>query len=124
ATKTGTTSIGDVLSNWDGNWNQIVAEHGYVELQPANGVVTHPFVTLAFFPVVPFSARWLDWLRGVGVVTAGVAIALAAGAAGTVVLWRLLDRRVGREVATAATLLLRLRARRPVRRRCRGFLAA
>jgi hypothetical protein len=100
-------SMGDVLTFWDGGWYKYIAVNGYGEL-PIGGIVSHPFMTLAFFPITPLSARWLDALTGSGPAVAGVAISMVAGLAGAILLWRLVERRYGDDVATASLLLVLL----------------
>jgi Dolichyl-phosphate-mannose-protein mannosyltransferase len=100
-----TSSLGDLLSNWDGNWNQTIADLGYVEL-PLGGAIAHPWMTLAFLPFLPMSTRAIDAVTGIGVVPAGLLVSWSTGIVGVVLLWRLVQQRYGERIASASILLL------------------
>ncbi|HEY6534072.1 MAG TPA: glycosyltransferase family 39 protein, partial [Acidimicrobiales bacterium] len=70
------------------------------------GVVGHPQQLLAFFPVLPLLARALHAVTGLSVPYAGLLVSMACGLAGTVALWRLVQRRYDRDVASDSVLLL------------------
>lgn len=93
------------LTMWDAVWYDRIATSGYVEL-PVGGSVLHPQHTYAFFPVVPFLARGVHTVTGLSVEASGIAVSLAGGLAGTVALWRLVQRRFGDRIASKAVLLL------------------
>lgn len=93
------------LTMWDAVWYDRIAASGYVEL-PVGGSVLHPQHTYAFFPVVPLLARGVHTVTGLSVEASGIVVSLAGGLAGTVALWRLVQRRFGDRVASSAVLLL------------------
>jgi hypothetical protein len=94
-----------LITTWDASWNAMVADRGYVELEPG-GVVGHPLQMLAFFPVLPMLARGVHAVTGLSVPYAGLVVSMACGLAGTVVLWRLVQRRYDRDVASDSVLLV------------------
>jgi len=83
----------------------LVADRGYVEL-PLGPVVGNSSQVLAFFPVVPMAARATHAATGLSVEYAGLLVSVLCGLAGTVVLWRLIERRYGHDVASDSVLLL------------------
>jgi hypothetical protein len=95
----------DLVTTWDAGWNVLVAEHGYTA-QPLGPVVGHPLQSLAFFPVLPMSARAVHTVTGLSVPVAGLVVSIACGLAGTVALWRLVQRRFDGDTASDAVLLM------------------
>ena len=97
--------ITEMLTEWDGNWNEIVANDWYTRV-PLSAQYRHEWLTLAFFPVLPAITGMLHVLTGVGVHILGPLVSMAFGAVAVALLARLLDRRFGRQVAVAACALL------------------
>jgi hypothetical protein len=95
----------DLITVWDAGWNSLIAERGYV-VQPLGPVVGHPLQSLAFFPVLPMSARAVHTVTGLSVPASGVVVSVACGLAGTVVLWRLIQQRFDAEAASDSVLLM------------------
>ncbi len=91
--------------SWDGGWYLSIARAGYTDL-PLGGAVVDPQQQLVFLPVVPFGARAISELTPLGLVEAGVLLSLVSGCLGVVLLWRLVERRMGAETATVAMTLL------------------
>jgi hypothetical protein len=101
----GSSSYVNMLTAWDAFWYHRIASQGYGEL-PVGGAVLHPLQSYAFFPVVPIAARGVHLLTGLSVATSGVVVSMAGGLAGTVALWKLVQRRLGDRVASDSVLLL------------------
>jgi hypothetical protein len=93
------------ITVWDAVWYHRIADQGYVE-QPLGPGVLHPLQSYAFFPVVPIMARAVHWVTGLSLAASGVFVSVACGLAGTVALWRLVQRRYGDRVASDSVLLL------------------
>jgi hypothetical protein len=98
-----------ILTQWDGRWYQMIAEHGYPsELPERITYITGDGATVAFFPVYPYLARWFDSVFPGGIVQAllGVNVVLSVAA---VVLVGILAREVyGTAVAQRAMVLFAL----------------
>ncbi len=91
------------LTTWDANWNVMVAEDGYTMTgQP--GIAT--WAKLAFFPLLPYAARFIAFLTPLSIPAAGLIVSTVFGAIGIVVLWRVIERRYKDKVATKSVLLL------------------
>jgi hypothetical protein len=85
------------FAQWDARWFLQIAEHGYEEVPDA----------AAFFPVYPAAAHALAWVTG-STLVAGVALSLAAGAAGAWALAELARPLLGERGARDAVLYLAL----------------
>jgi hypothetical protein len=84
------------LRNWDGFWFSLIATEGYG---------FHP-ATTAFWPLYPWSMRFVSELTGMTVEVAGLLLANAAFFAALVVLQRLARLEWGDAVARRAVILL------------------
>jgi hypothetical protein len=85
------SSIGDILSRWDGGWYLSIVRNGYPSfVPPGSGVAAQS--SIAFFPGYPLLIRALSSPYGLSPVVAGCAISLVAGLAATVGLWQLAVR--------------------------------
>ena len=100
-----TTNLLGLITQWDAGWNSVVAGQGYIEM-PDMGTGIEKFMTLAFFPVVPKCVQALHWATGLTIDRAGLLLCTSTAFAGTLVLWRLIQRRYSEEVATDSVLLL------------------
>ncbi len=100
-----TTNLLGLITQWDAGWNSVVAGQGYIEM-PDMGTGVEKFMTLAFFPVVPKCVQALHWATGLSIDSSGLLFCTTTGLAGTLVLWRLIQRRYSEEVATDSVLLL------------------
>lgn len=94
-----------LITQWDAGWNSVIASRGYVAMEGV-GTSVDRWMTLAFFPVVPRSARLVHDITGWSVEKSGIAVSVLCGLAAAVVLWRLVQRRFGDEVASDSLLLL------------------
>ena len=97
--------VTEMLTEWDGNWNEMVADHWYQRV-PLSEQFRHEWLTLAFFPVLPAVTGALHLVTGVGVHVLGPLVSMAFGAAGFAVLARFLARRFGAEIAVASCALM------------------
>jgi hypothetical protein len=84
------------LRNWDGFWYALIATEGY-DYHPA---------TTAFWPLYPWSMRFVSELLGISVEAAGLVLANLAFFGALVVFHRLARREWGDEVANRAIWLL------------------
>lgn len=94
-----------LLTQWDAGWNFVVASQGYVEM-PDMGTGFEKFMTLAFLPVVPKCVQAVHFATGLSIKQAGLLFCTGAAFFGTLVLWRLIQRRYSDEVASDSILLL------------------
>jgi len=88
----------DVWARWDSDWYLLIAESGY----------DWPSVTPAFFPLYPVLVGAVGRLLAGYYLLAGLILSLAFAAVAFALLHRLVERRLGRPVATRATLYLAL----------------
>jgi Gpi18-like mannosyltransferase len=84
------------LRNWDGFWYSLIATEGY-DYHPA---------TTAFWPLYPWSMRFVSELFGLSPEATGLLLANGAFFLALVVMYRLVGREWGHAVARRATLLL------------------
>lgn len=91
------------LTNWDAVWNFYVASDGY---QPIEGSGIAEWSRLAFFPILPYTARFIAFLTPFSIMASGIIASTIYGAIGIVVLWRVIERRYQDQVATKSVLLL------------------
>lgn len=93
-----------VMGNWDGQWYREIATHGYPTVLPriADGSIDmNPW---AFFPVYPLAVGGMMRVTGLGFYVAGGLLSMLLGATAMVVLFRLVDRTVGRWEAVVAVV--------------------
>ena len=94
-------SVGDVLTQWDGNWYQILADDGYGEF----GSGTPP--TLAFLPGLPVGVGFLSDITGIDSARIGVAVSFTCGLLCFILLWKLVADVAGdTEIASYSIVLL------------------
>ena len=86
-----TSSVGDVLSRWDGGWYLSIVRDGYPSFVPA-GLGIPAQSSIAFFPGYPLLIRATSTIPGISPTVAGIGVSLAAGLVATVGLWRLAVR--------------------------------
>ena len=91
----------DVITNWDGQWYETIARHGY-RTDPELFGPPAQRNELAFYPVYPLLVRGLMALTGLEFGVAAGLLSLAAGALGVVLLGRWLVRTRGRTTAHLA----------------------
>jgi hypothetical protein len=97
----------DMLTNWDGQWYVHVAEHGYPrDLPVQDGEVARN--AWAFFPVYPALVRAVVALSSLPFAVAASVVSMAAGAGAMVLVFRLLEGRVGRYNAGMTVLAMSL----------------
>jgi len=81
--------------SWDASYYRQIGEHGYPDTIPTDGngnVQQNPW---AFLPLFPWVVRALMFVTGLGFYPAGIIVAGLFGAGATLVLYRLVARRVG-----------------------------
>jgi hypothetical protein len=98
------SSVGDVLSQWDGGWYLSIVRHGYPSFVPL-GVGPAGQSSIAFFPGYPLLIRALSSPAGLSPVLVGVAVSLLAGLAATAGLWHLAVRLSDEDSANRAVVL-------------------
>ena len=86
-----TSSVGSVLSRWDGGWYLSIVRDGYPSFVPP-GVGVAAQSSIAFFPGYPLLIRALSAPSGLSPVFVGCAVSLIAGLFATVGLWKLAVR--------------------------------
>jgi len=90
------------LSNWDGQWYETVARHGYPRDLPATGPV--PQTAWAFYPLYPGIVRGVMMITRLGFAPAASLVSLAFAGAAMVLLYRMVMDR-GSRFAAAITVL-------------------
>lgn len=90
------------LTTWDGNW-YISAASGYSS-EPIEGV-SAPQSNIAFLPVLPLSIRATSIVTGLSLRLSAILVVHIYGAAATVLMWILLRRLAGEDVATRSIAL-------------------
>ena len=81
-------TVGDMLGLWDSVWYKRIAVHGYplpLPADPDTGTLTYS--AWAFYPLYPMMVRGLMAV-GLPFTAAAVALSVALGAAGTVLVWK------------------------------------
>jgi len=97
----------DLLTNWDGQWYQDVAQNGYpAHLPRDHGQVTQN--SWAFYPLYPLLVRLVMTLTALPFAVAASLVSMVAGGAAMVLVFRLLEERVGRFNAGMTVLALSL----------------
>jgi hypothetical protein len=97
-------SVGDVATNWDGQWYRLIAQQGYPDHLPLDAHGHVLMNTWAFFPLFPLSAGLLSRLTGLDFTIVAPLLNLALGAVAVVLMYRLL-RGVGRFAASATVVV-------------------
>lgn len=90
------------LTNWDGQWYETIARHGYPRSLPAHGPV--PQTAWAFYPLYPMIVRAVMLLTPLGFGPAASLVSLAFAAAAMVLIYRMVLERAG-DFAAAITVL-------------------
>ncbi|PID97029.1 MAG: hypothetical protein CSA84_01305 [Actinomycetales bacterium] len=103
-----------VTGNWDGQWYREIAERGYPVPMPTDTAGQVEQNAWAFYPVFPMLTRAIMWLTGADFYVAGSTLSLVAGAVALVLLFRLVDRAVGRWPAVVTTVLVSTYVAAPV----------
>ncbi|MEO7060038.1 MAG: hypothetical protein ABI083_09980 [Lapillicoccus sp.] len=93
-----------VMSNWDGQWYQQIATHGYPLILPRTDAGVIDMNPWAFYPLYPMTVGGIVRVTGLSFAVAGGLLSMLLGAAGMVVLFRLVDRVVGRWEAVVAVV--------------------
>ena len=91
------------LTNFDGQWYQQIAEHGYPTVLRRWSRGAEPW---AFYPLYPSLVRGLMELTGLPFAAAATLVSMTCGAVAVCLLYRLLLRTGGRFTATATVLAL------------------
>jgi len=103
-----------VLTNWDGQWYQFIAEQGYQVPQPGAHGAADALWAWQFPPLYPFLVRALMVVTRMDFAHAAATLSVMAGAAAMVVLYLLLDRSGGRRVARVGVLLVNVFISAPI----------
>jgi hypothetical protein len=90
------------LTNWDGQWYQTIALHGYPRDLPAQGPV--PQTAWAFYPLYPGVVRLVMIVTPLGFAPAASLVSMVCAAAGLVLIYRMIMLRGG-AFAAAVTVL-------------------
>lgn len=93
-----------VMGNWDGQWYQQIATHGYPTTLPLTDEGRVDMNPWAFFPLYPLAVGAVMRLTGLSFYVAGGLLAAAIGAVAVLLLFRLVDRAVGRWEAVVAVV--------------------
>jgi hypothetical protein len=98
-----------IFTQWDGKWYRMIAEHGYPSELPARiTYITGDGATVAFFPVYPYLARWLDVVAPGGVVHALLGVNVVLSIAAVVLVGHLARDLYGVPTAQRAMVLFAL----------------
>ena len=98
-------NFGFLLGHWDSSWYRRVAADGYPAVVPTGEGLPANQSTVAFFPLFPLLTRFLAGATGLSVTAAGVLLAAGFGALAAALLWELVRREAGADVADRATAL-------------------
>ncbi len=93
-----------VMGNWDGQWYQQIATHGYPTTLPLADDGTVDMNPWAFFPLYPMMVGVLMRVTGLSFYVVGGLLATLIGAVAMVLLFRLVDKAVGRWEAIVAVV--------------------
>lgn len=93
-------------TNWDGQWYQQIAMHGYPHELPTATSGPAAQSAWAFYPLFPAVVRLVMILTGSGFPLAAVLVSTTAGAAATVLLYRMVMRTGGPWAALVAVVAL------------------
>jgi hypothetical protein len=93
-----------VMGNWDGQWYQQIATTGYPNPLPLDDTGAVDMNAWAFFPLYPLLVGGLMRLTGGDFYVVGGITAMVIGAVAMVLLYRLVDRAVGRWEAVVAVV--------------------
>jgi hypothetical protein len=94
------------LTNWDGQWYEQIALHGYPGSLPRNPDGTVGQNPWAFYPLYPALARAVMWVTTAGFPLAGAIVSTTCGAAATVLLHRMVHASGGAWAALVAVVAL------------------
>ena len=86
----------DAMTNWDGQWYQLIATSGYPHELPRAWDGSVDMSPWAFYPVFPLSTRALMAVTGQSFDVVGTTWAAIVGAVAMVLLFRFVDSAVGR----------------------------
>jgi hypothetical protein len=86
----------DAMTNWDGQWYELIATSGYPHELPRAWDGTVDMNPWAFYPVFPMSSRGIMSVTGLPFDVVGPLWAMVVGALAVVLLFRLVDEAVGR----------------------------
>ncbi len=93
-----------VMGNWDGQWYQQIATSGYPNPLPLDDLGAVDMNAWAFFPLYPLIVGGLMKVTGGDFYVVGGITAMVIGAVAMVLLFRLVDRAVGRWEAVVAVV--------------------
>ncbi|WP_245963434.1 hypothetical protein [Terracoccus luteus] len=93
-----------VMSGWDGQWYRVIAEQGYPDTLPRIGTGEVDMNPWAFFPVFPFLVRGVMTVTGLPFDVVGPLVSTVIGFVAVYLLFRLVDRVVGRWEAIVAVV--------------------
>lgn len=94
------------MTNWDGQWYQQIATYGYPEHIPRTFEGLPDMSAVAFYPVFPMTTGALMRVTGLPFTMVGPIWSMLIGAVAMVLLFRLLDRAVGRWEAKVAVVAI------------------
>ncbi len=93
-----------VMTNWDGQWYRVIAEHGYPAVLPRTDTGAVDMNPWAFFPVFPLAVGAIMRVTGLPFALVGPVLSTLIGFAAVHLLFRLVDRAVGRWEAVVAVV--------------------
>ena len=94
------------LTNWDGQWYERIALHGYPTDLPRNPDGTVAQNAWAFFPLYPALVRAVMWVTTAGFPLAGAIVSTTCGAGAAVLLYRMVHASGGAWAALVAVVAL------------------
>ncbi len=93
-----------VMGNWDGQWYQYIANHGYPTVVPYTFEGRPDMSPWAFFPLFPLAVGAIMRVTGLDFYLVGSTLALVLGAVAMVLLFRLVDSAVSRWAAVVTVV--------------------
>jgi hypothetical protein len=94
-----------VVSLWDGDWYRRIAEFGYPSTLPIDRFGHVAQSQWAFYPVYPYTARFVGWLLGTGWPVSASIVSIGAGALAVMVMRSLVESLAGRELGLWTVVL-------------------
>lgn len=93
-----------IMTNWDGQWYRVIAEHGYPSVLPRTDTGAVDMNPWAFFPVFPLAVGAIMWVTGLPFLVVGPVLSTLIGFVAIHLLFRLVDGAVGRWEAVVAVV--------------------
>lgn len=95
----------EIITNWDGQWYELIATQGYQVPAPGEPLATHKAWAWSFPPLYPMAVRTVTAVTRLPYAQTAWALSLVAGAVAVLIFYRLLRESGGLTTARVATIL-------------------